>query len=147
MDGPKKLQPHFIGPFPIKIILNPVSLQLQLPDDYLIHPVFHVSLIKPYHPSTIKDNPPPPIIVNDHIEYEVKHILDAKRMHGKLFYLIDWKGYDASESSWDPASNVNAPRLVQRFYALHLNKPRPVQRPLEGRTVMGIKTSTHACPS
>jgi hypothetical protein len=46
-----------------------------------IHHAFHVSLLKPYHVSTIPlriHEPPPPIEVDGEQEYEVEDILDSR---------------------------------------------------------------------
>ena len=40
------------------------------------------------------------------IGYEVEGIIDRKRVNGKLMYLIRWKGYDDSENTWEPLSNL-----------------------------------------
>ena len=51
-----------------------------------IHPVFHVSLLEPYKPSTIPGrtrDPPPPIVINDENEWEVEEILDSKLRYRK----------------------------------------------------------------
>ncbi|RXN22249.1 Retrotransposable element Tf2 type 1 [Labeo rohita] len=43
-----KLAPKFIGPFTVTKILSPVAVRLKLPPVYRrIHPVFHVSKLKP----------------------------------------------------------------------------------------------------
>jgi hypothetical protein len=50
----------------------------------MIHPMFHVSLLEPYHTSTIPrktHEPPPPIVVNGEQEYEVEEILDLNILH------------------------------------------------------------------
>merc|ERR1711915_623685 len=41
-------------------------------------------------------------------EYEIETILDKKSMkHGKVEYLIKWKGYDDPEDrTWEPASGI-----------------------------------------
>jgi hypothetical protein len=49
--GTRKFLPKFIGPFPITQLVGSAAVRLQLPHTYRIHPVFHVSLIKPYRQS------------------------------------------------------------------------------------------------
>jgi hypothetical protein len=53
-----------IGPFLIMKQINVMVFQLELPGFMRIHHVFHVSLLKPYHTSTIPGkihDPLPPI--------------------------------------------------------------------------------------
>ena len=44
----KKLLPRWIGPFTVTKAVGKVAYKLQLPDKWTLHPVFHVSLLKPY---------------------------------------------------------------------------------------------------
>ncbi|MBW0509017.1 hypothetical protein O181_048732 [Austropuccinia psidii MF-1] len=60
-----------------------------------IHPVFHISLLKPvkttipnWHPA-----PPPPIIVEEQVEWEFSQIPDSKLKRRQLWYLLEWKGF------------------------------------------------------
>ncbi len=39
-------------------------------------------------------------------EYEVEDILGKRNISGKAHYLVKWKGYDASESTWEPKENL-----------------------------------------
>ena len=47
--GTPKLLPRFLGPFKVLKNVGPVAVKLELPPHWKIHPVFHVSLIKPYN--------------------------------------------------------------------------------------------------
>src|SRR4051812_13666004 len=69
----RKLQACFIGPYTIISKVSPVAYKLELPPSLSIHPVFHVSLLRPYTmPSMVPDRvpsgpcPPPAITVDDH---------------------------------------------------------------------------------
>jgi hypothetical protein len=112
-SGSKKLCPKFVGPFKIKQVVNPVAYKLDLPTTMRIHPVFHVSLLKPYSPDKNVQPPPPPLIADDgDLLYIVKRILDhrdvSRGRNKKLErqYLIAWEGYGPEHNSWEPESNV-----------------------------------------
>ena len=94
-----------------------------------VHLVFHVSLLEPYHLSTIPDRtrpPPLPIIVESESEYEMEEILDFKYHHKCLFYLVKWKSYNLYNNSWEPASFVkNAPHLIEAFHVKYLHHFKP----------------------
>ena len=68
-----------------------------------IHDAFHVSLLKPFKSDTFNryDKPLPPVRIENGVDfYEVEKILATKRIRGKQFYLVHWKGYTDSENSW-----------------------------------------------
>ena len=77
----KKLDQKRLGPFPITKVLSNNAYQLRLPSSMRIHPVFHVSKLTPWTPDPIPERktptPPPPVMVDDHEEYEVEEILDS----------------------------------------------------------------------
>lgn len=52
----------------------------------------------------------------DHAEYEVEEVLDVAVKKGKKEFLIKWKGYDTSESSWEPEKNLSCKHLIEAFY-------------------------------
>lgn len=97
-----------------------------------IHPVFHVSNLRPYSPDPIHERhppkPPTTIIANDGVEeYEVETILDSRLYRGKLQYLVRWKGYGPEENSWEPEANLkNAKTMITKFHKDNPNSPRRI---------------------
>jgi hypothetical protein len=115
-----KLAPRRYGPFLIVQEISPVAYRLKLPVSWRIHDVFHTSLLTPYRETT-EHGPnfsrPPPDMIEGEAEYEVESIV-AHRHFGrgkKLHYLIKWKGYPASDNTWEPEKNIHAPDLVLRY--------------------------------
>ncbi|KAF8662778.1 hypothetical protein AX16_001097 [Volvariella volvacea WC 439] len=69
----KKLAPKREGPFKITKVLGPVTFQLELPEQWKIHDVFHTSLLTPYKENNIhRPNflAPPSDIINDEEEWK-----------------------------------------------------------------------------
>ena len=122
-----KLDYQRLGPFVIVDQINDVAFRLDLPSHMRIHPVFHVSLLEPWVPSSIPGRvvpPQPPLELVDGPEFEVEAILDSKIMRNKLYYLVDWLGYSPSDRTWEPVENLNnASELVAEFHKHYPNKP------------------------
>ncbi|KAI2645361.1 Transposon Ty3-G Gag-Pol polyprotein [Labeo rohita] len=132
-DCDRKLSPSYIGPFRILRQINDVTFQLQLTPMYRIHPTFHVSLLKPFSPSTTdtpgaEAEPPPPEVLDQPSIYMVHELLDSRRRGGHLEYLIDWEGYGPEEQSWVPRDDVLDPTLLLEFHRSHLDSPAPRSR-------------------
>ena len=97
-----KLDVRRLGPFPVIGPVGSSAFRLELPPSIRIHPVFHVTLLEPYvgNPFPGRDVPqPPPVIVDGDPEWKVASVLDSKFLRGKLYYLVDWEGFDESERS------------------------------------------------
>ena len=123
-----KLDYWRIGPFRIEKQINTVAYRLELPASMKIHCVFHVSLLKIYHESTIsrRSQPTPPSVEIDGCkEYEVESILDSRIWLRKLEYFVHWQSYPISKRTWEPTSNLsNAPEKIRIFHHQHLMQPR-----------------------
>ena len=105
----RKLAPKREGPFVITDVINPLNYRLELPSHWKIHPVFHASLLVPYHENDTHgpNHPrPAPDMIEGEEEYEVEAILGHKKYRGKYRYLIKWKGYSSAENSWEPEENL-----------------------------------------
>jgi hypothetical protein len=145
-----KLSSRKIGPFPIKRVLGPVTVELDLPPSMKIHPVFHVSLVSPHIENTIPhraQRPLHPVFVDNDPSltphYLVNSILDSRYYRSKLQYLIDWKGYSPADRSWEPANVISqdVPNLVAEFHKSHPNLPGPAFTEPTRSRASGIRTS------
>ena len=103
----KKLDYKWLSPYSIDQVISHNVYQLKLPTSFgQVHPIFSVTLLCPYDDDPITKHqehhpPPPPPIVHDGVkEYEVKNILDSQIFHGKVEYLVHWKGYGVEEDEW-----------------------------------------------
>ncbi|MBW0523397.1 hypothetical protein O181_063112 [Austropuccinia psidii MF-1] len=102
----RKLSERCLGPFPILKKVSIHAYHLKLPYQWKsIDPVFHISLIEPVKTSTIPSQHqelPPQIVIEEEEEWEVSQILDSNFKRGKLWYLVEWKGFsqDLERSTW-----------------------------------------------
>lgn len=53
--------------------------------------------------------------------YEVESLLDDKMVSEK-YYLVHWKGYDASHDSWERESNLTCNRILKKYKLSKKNK-------------------------
>ena len=144
----RKLAPRYVGPYVIEKVVNPSALRLQLPSSLKIHPVFHVSQVKPVATSALSPpapSPPPPhVLEGGDLVWEVNRILAVRRRGRGFQYLVDWVGYGPEDRSWIPRSYLADPGLLETFYREH---PQAVGRSpgvsrREGGTVVNQQAAT-----
>ena len=111
-----------MGPYTISAVISATTYKLDLPTNLKIHPVFHISLLKPYqeisNEFTQLTPPLPPVIIpeTEEEEYEVEAILDKKLVRKKSYYLVKWKGYPLHDATWEPLENLkNTMEKVKEF--------------------------------
>jgi len=124
----QKLAPKQEGPFKIKKVLGRTIYKLELPPQWRIHPVFHASLLTPYH-ETGEHRPnyttPPPDMIDGQEEYKIKNILTHRKKGNQWQYLIKWKGYSTNKNTWEPEDNLsNLLEMLEMYKETHgLNEP------------------------
>ena len=130
----KKLSEKNLGPYPIIAQVGTLSFTICLPNSmHAVHPVFHVSQLKPAMPNTIPNQSqplPPPVEVDGEPEYEITEILDSKldrqRCQCPLLYLVRWAGYEGTdeETSWLVATKLgHTTELVTNYHKAYPSKP------------------------
>ena len=153
IDQPaSKLAAKRYGPFPVAQALSPVTYRLTLPEQWKIHPVFHVDLLTPYKETTfhgINYTRPPPDLINNEEEYEVEKILDS-RVRGRkrqVQYLVKWVGYPDSDNQWLNADQLMADEAIKNFKKRHLDAITHIRRVLTGNPLIDFPLMSSPTPS
>ncbi|XP_028237009.1 uncharacterized protein LOC114416342 [Glycine soja] len=105
-SGFSKLDKRFYGPFRVIERIGPVAYKLQLPDTARIHPVFHISLLKPFRSSEPDTTPYcstlPSLYENDQLVVTPLAILDTRHSAGSaLEVLVQWQGLTPDDTTWE----------------------------------------------
>ena len=107
---PHKLQRKFCGPYKVLEKIGTQAYRLKLPDTWRIHPVFHVSLLKPWRPSIMQQ-----VLGEVELEdadqpqyFDIEKILwwrwNSKTRQRQREFLVLWQGYPMEDAEWIPAS-------------------------------------------
>ncbi|MBW0558449.1 hypothetical protein O181_098164 [Austropuccinia psidii MF-1] len=112
LKGPKKIRDSFVGPFTIINLVGKNAVDVKLTEEFpRKHPVFPVSLVKPYFQTeedkfpSMKKNPTPPEIVEvEESPGPVKKIIRARkiRLNGRdqRKHLVRFKNQTADKDKW-----------------------------------------------
>ncbi|TPX16414.1 uncharacterized protein E0L32_012424 [Thyridium curvatum] len=121
-----KLDHKKLGPFKIVQRISTSNYRLSLPKTMRIHPIFHVSLLEPAPPGVrLKE---PVEVEAEEEEYEVEQILEQRVSDGK--YLVKWKGYNATENTWEPKEHLtHCQRKLRQFHQRSRDHPTVAHYP------------------
>ncbi|KAE8213221.1 hypothetical protein CF319_g9194, partial [Tilletia indica] len=130
-----KLDAKRLGPFPIERQVGTSAFRLSLPPSMRVHPTFHVSLLEPYHASTLRSRPltitaPTPIASDGSQDFQIQRILDSRVRYRKLEYLVQYSGTGPEQAQWvntDSISPTHPHRLA--FHRQYPAKPSSVPPP------------------
>ena len=121
-----KLAKKFYGPFRVLQRIGPVAYKLDLPPDSRIHPVFHCSLLRPYHPSQDTQTRPNPLPkdAEDHQPLiSPLVILDTKWQGSgddkQLLVLVQWAGLLPEDTTWEPWTQLQAAYNLEDKVVFH----------------------------
>ena len=123
-NAKRKLGPRYYGPYIVTEVVTPVAMRLNLPAAMDVHPVIHVSKLKPYRdgaesfPSRVNPEPPLPLIVDDEKFYEIEALRNHRFVRGKLQFYVKWVGYTEEHNEWRPYDDLKEdmkPKLVKEL--------------------------------
>ncbi|MBW0589440.1 hypothetical protein O181_129155 [Austropuccinia psidii MF-1] len=130
LKGPKKMRDSFVGPFTIIRLIGKNAVEVKLTEEFSRkHPVFQVSLVKPYFqteedkfPSRKKNPTPPDIVEVEDSPGPVSTIIRARkiRLNGKdqRHYLVRFKHQTADKDKWLAEDAIPDGKLhLRRFRA------------------------------
>ncbi|GAV64994.1 Chromo domain-containing protein [Cephalotus follicularis] len=110
-----KLTPRFIGPFEILERVGPVAYRLALPPSLVdVHNVFHVSMLRKYHPDPSHVLQWEPLELRTDLSFEEIpiRILDRriKQLRSKTIPLVKvlWQYHEVEEATWVREDDMQA---------------------------------------
>jgi hypothetical protein len=101
-----KLSFKFFGPYRVLEKIGNTAYKLQLPEGSLIHPVFHVSQLKPFHP----DHSPVFSDITKIVDLSARELQPERVLERRLVKkgnndvpqaLIKWRGLPATLATWE----------------------------------------------
>ncbi|XP_052113917.1 uncharacterized protein LOC110278045 [Arachis duranensis] len=103
-----KLSPRYIGPFEILDRIGAVAYRLALPPELsMIHPVFHVSMLRKYLPDPSHVLAPQAIELQEDLSFEEEPVAIVDRQVKKLrskeiaSVKVVWKNHSVEEATWE----------------------------------------------
>jgi hypothetical protein len=135
----RKLAHKLCEPFRILARIGKSAYRLELQGHWRIHNVFHTSLLEPYRKNAFKGQLQirlEPEEIEKEKEYKVEWILQSevcttrRKIGGRyksfksLYFLVQWKGYQEDESTWEPGTSLeHVSESIEKFYGENPEAP------------------------
>ena len=130
---PIKLQRRFVGPFKIIQKVSRVAYILQLLENWSMHPIFHISLLKSWREtqwSCRVEEPEPEVELTTEPMYQVDRILKWRKVKigrkNTREFLITWKDVALDEAEWVAEANFEDHEELRNH--IKEDKPREEKR-------------------
>jgi len=97
----EKFTECFVRPYRVKAIISSNAIELELPRTVRIHLVVNVSRVQRYKLQVEGQGKevPQPVVIEREEEWEVKKIMNKRKVQGRDKYLVQWKGCTAEEDT------------------------------------------------
>ena len=105
-----KLDSKWFSPFQITASIGQVAYHINIPKSWKQkgkHNVFYKAYLSLHHSSVFKSSIVKPEVIDREEIFEVKCILDSKKVGHSIHYLIKWCCYDHTDNTWKPTTNIN----------------------------------------
>ena len=101
------MQPRYEGPFLIVGVTRGGSYQLMDRTNELLGRSYAPSQLKIVQQNSVEP---------DSESFSVQSVVDHKEVDGVDHYLVRWRGFSATDDSWEPVTNFDDLDVIRKFW-------------------------------